>query len=269
MTAGEIAPREGTVLPVPAALRRLMADMRKPYLVYEDMKGGEHDLPENIRNLTMAASTMAVALIAEEQVVGALSIGHKRRMRYGPEDIRLLERISYQAAIAVANARLHEQLHRLSMTDPLTEMPNRRHLYIVMERELAAARRGRDLSVLLFDLDNFKRYNDRHGHQAGDDILRRFAKVLLDHSRAMNLMARYGGDEFITVLADVDLDGAATLAERIMTAVETDPLLAAAGIHTTVGMARYEPEMTSYDDLIRAADRDLYLRKKGRTERRA
>jgi diguanylate cyclase (GGDEF)-like protein len=266
MTAGEIAPQRGIVLPIPAALRRRMVDLRKPYILYEDVKSGEHDLPVSFRTLTKAASTMAVALIVEDTVVGALSVGHKHPTRYGPEEIRRLERISFQAAIAVGNARLHEQIHRLSLTDPLTEMPNRRHLYVFLETEIAAAKRGRDLCLLIFDLDHFKQYNDQHGHQAGDTVLHVFGRLLQRHMRAMNLTARYGGDEFVTVLADVTLEGAVTLAKRILLAMEEEPLLANAGIHATVGIAKYDPEMASYEDLIRAADRDLYSRKKARTE---
>lgn len=261
MTAGDIAPPLGTTLPVPPALRRRMADMREPYFVYENVKDEPNDLPPQMRNLTRARSTMAVALIAEEQVLGALSVGHKEPVVYSPADVRMLDRLSFPAAIAVANARLHEQLRALSLTDPLTVIPNRRHLDMFLEKEFAAARRGRRLSVLLFDLDHFKSYNDRAGHQAGDSVLRAFADVLLSQTRAMNLAARYGGDEFITILADSDRRGAEAHAERILKAVRKDPLLSAAGVQASVGIASYDPEMTSFDDLIRAADRDLYSRK--------
>jgi diguanylate cyclase (GGDEF)-like protein len=172
-----------------------------------------------------------------------------------------VERLSYQAAIAVANARLHEQIIGLSLTDPLTGLPNRRHLEMFLEKEFAAARRGRRLAVILFDLDNFKGYNDTAGHQAGDEALRAFGDVLLAQTRAMNLAARYGGDEFITVLADVDRAGALTHAERIAEAVGQHALLNGANIRTSAGVAIYDPRMESPAELIRAADADLYARK--------
>lgn len=264
MTAGEIAPPVGTVLTVPAAMRRRMADVRQPYFVYNDLKNGDHELPLSMRNLTAARSTMAVVLIAEGQVLGALSVGHLHSVQYTDADVHVLQRLSFPAAIAVTNARLHEQIRALSLTDPLTELPNRRHLDMFLEKEFAAAQRGRRLSVLLFDLDHFKQYNDRSGHQAGDNVLRAFAHVLHSQTRAMNLAARYGGDEFITIMADTDQRGAQAHAERIIRAIAKDPLLSATGISASVGIASFRPDMASFDDLISAADRDLYSRKLSR-----
>jgi diguanylate cyclase (GGDEF)-like protein len=260
MTAGSIAPEQGMIMPVPPMLRHQMTDLRRAF-VFEDLKHGLHELPEHLRHLTAARSTMAVALIAGEKVLGALSLGHRERRHYTAEDIRLVERLSYQAAIAVANARLHEQIIGLSLTDPLTGLPNRRHLEIFLEKEFAAARRGRRLAAILFDLDHFKMYNDTAGHQAGDEALRAFAEILHQQTRAMNLAARYGGDEFITVLAEVDRAGALKHAERIAEAVEAHPLLSTAGIRASAGVATYDPRMNASADLVRAADADLYARK--------
>lgn len=260
MTAGEIAPARGMIMPVPAMLRYQMSELRRAY-VFEDRKDGLNDLPAHLRHLTAARSTMAVALVSGDNVLGALTLSHKERRSYAPEDIRLVERLSYQAAIAVANARLHEQIIGLSLTDPLTKLPNRRHLEMFLEKEFAAARRGRRLACILFDLDNFKSYNDTAGHQAGDEALHAFGEVLAAQTRAMNLAARYGGDEFITVLADVDRGGALTHAERIAEAVASHPLLTSAGICTSAGVAVYDVRMDTPADLIRAADADLYARK--------
>jgi diguanylate cyclase (GGDEF)-like protein len=117
------------------------------------------------------------------------------------------------------------------------------------------------LSAILFDLDNFKSYNDSAGHQAGDEALHAFAEVLRGETRAMNLAARYGGDEFITVLAEVDRAGALIHAQRIADAVERHPLLSAANIRASAGVGTHNPGMARPADLIRAADADLYARK--------
>ncbi|HEY0672327.1 MAG TPA: sensor domain-containing diguanylate cyclase [Longimicrobiales bacterium] len=260
MTAGELAPERGLVVPVPPMLRRPLAAERRVF-VYEDVKTGLHETPAHLRHLSAARSTMAVPLIAGENVLGALSLGHKERRRYSADDIRLVERLSYQAAIAVANARLHEQIIGLSLTDPLSGLPNRRHLEICLEKEFEAARRGRTLSVILFDLDNFKSYNDSAGHQAGDEALHAFADVLRSETRAMNLAARYGGDEFLTVLAEIDRAGALIHAQRVADAVERHPLLSAANIRASAGVGTYNPGMARPADLICAADADLYARK--------
>jgi diguanylate cyclase (GGDEF)-like protein len=259
MTAGDIAPRQGLVVPVPRMMRFHIPE-RRP-MMYEDAKHSLGALPEHLRHLTAARSTMAVALIANDKVLGALTLGHKEKRPYTADDIRLIERLSFQASIAVANARLHEQIIGLSLTDPLTGLPNRRHLEIFLEREFAAAERGRPLAAILFDLDNFKYYNDRAGHQAGDEVLHAFAEVLLTQTRAMNLTARYGGDEFIALLAEVDRNGALRHAERVAEGVDAHPLLSSAGIRASAGVATYDPRMKRPGDLIRAADSDLYARK--------
>ncbi len=115
----------------------------------------------------------------------------------------MLLRLANQTSVALANARLHESIRALSLTDPLTDLPNRRHLDMHLRREVAAARRGRHVCVVLFDLNDFKLHNDRLGHVVGDQILRHFGRILVRETRAMNLAARYGGDEFITVLTDI------------------------------------------------------------------
>ena len=263
MTAGDIAPPRGLVFPIPATLRQ-RARTRAP-IIFNDLEAASASLPDYMRGITRAASTMAVILVAENEVLGALSIGHKQQRRYTDEEVQLLERLSFQASIAVANARLHEQILALSLTDPLTGLPNRRHMEMFLEKEFAAAKRGRRLTLMLFDLDNFKEYNDRHGHQAGDEALRAFANVLHQQTRAMNLAARYGGDEFISILADTDRRGGITHATRIARAIAVDKLLANAGLRASAGIATYGVRMLEPADLIRAADRDLYARKSGKS----
>jgi PleD family two-component response regulator len=95
-----------------------------------------------------------------DQVIGALSAGVVRDHAFDDDDAHLIERLAGHASVALKNARLHASLQALSLTDPLTGLPNRRHLEIHLGQELAAAQRGRKLSVVLFDLDNFKTYND-------------------------------------------------------------------------------------------------------------
>ena len=262
MTAGELAPPRGLVVPIPQHLRDLA--FTRHTFVLDNISDYGAALPDYLRGLTPTASTMAVALVAENQLLGALAIGHREHGNYTEDELHILERLSYPAAIAVANARLHEQIFALSLTDALTGLPNRRHVEMFLEKEFAAAQRGRQLTVMLFDLDNFKDYNDQAGHEAGDEALRAFALVLMQQTRAMNLAGRFGGDEFVSVLADTDRRGGFTHATRIARAIAQDPLLTAAGIRASTGIASYSPRMHTPADLIRAADRDLYARKAGR-----
>jgi diguanylate cyclase (GGDEF)-like protein len=260
MTAGEFAPERGLIMPIPPMLQHDLADLRRAF-VSEDLQRGAHELPGHMRNAVSARSTVAVPLVAGDNVLGALSLGNREQRHYSEDDVRLVERLSFQAAIAVSNARMHEKIIAMSMTDPLTRLPNRRRLELHLEKEFAAARRGRRLSVILFDLDNFKQYNDTAGHQAGDEALHEFGEILIAQTRAMNLAARYGGDEFITIIADADRAGALLHAERVAEAVSENGLLVAANIRASAGVGTFDPAMRGPADLIRAADSDLYARK--------
>lgn len=257
MTAGEVAFPPGTTLTVPPGLHRHLVQERRSLIIQEPQ---EHPLltPE-LRAALRIESAILVPLVVDDRVLGALSMGHHSSRSYRAEDLRLLERLSLQAAIAVANARLHEQIRQLSLTDPLTGLPNRRHLERTMEREFAAARRGRPLTVVLFDLDRFKEYNDTSGHQAGDEALRSFGRILGAACRAVDLAARYGGDEFISILAGADSQGGLQHAVRVAETAASHPMLRTIGV--SAGVASYVPIMTGPEDLIRAADCDLYLRK--------
>lgn len=257
MASGSSAVEVGAVVGIPPTLYRRIVEQRES-VVFDDVRSHPM-LSTEIRGLLRARSAIAAPLVAEDRVIGALSAGHIDPRHYRTEDIRLLERLAYQAAIAVENARLHEQIRALSLTDPLTGLPNRRHLEIVLEKEFAAARRGRPLTVVLFDLDHFKHYNDAVGHPAGDEALRNFARILGHETRAMNLAARYGGDEFICVLADADHAGGLTHTARVTRAVARHPVLSDIGV--SAGIASFHPDMIGPDQLIHAADRDLYRRK--------
>ena len=262
MTAGKIAVPRDTVLEVPPMLQERM-QAGEPLIL---QKGDEAaHVPPLLSEILDAESAVAVPLIAEREIIGALSVSHATGRVYTPAEVRLLERFAFNAAVAVANARLHEQLRTLSLTDPLTALPNRRHLEIFLRKEFAAAERGRDLTVVLFDLDDFKSYNDTQGHQAGDAVLARFGEILHSETRAMNLVARYGGDEFISILSDTDGEGGTLHVERVMREVEGDPRMCGVGV--TAGMATYRDGMVSPEELIRAADEDLYGGKARRDRR--
>lgn len=164
--------------------------------------------------------------------------------------------------IGAVTDRLHarrEEAARLALIDDLTRLPNRRAARFVLEKEFAAARRGRPLSVVMFDLDEFKQFNDAYGHVTGDEALRLFGTVLGSNTRRMNLSARYGGEEFVSLISTEPLDGVVTFAERVLHGLEDahrqHPLTVSAGV------AMYAHDMESEDDLLRAADDALYRAK--------
>jgi len=163
---------------------------------------------------------------------------------------------------------LAERLHRdrveveeLALTDLLTHLPNRRHAMVFLENEFAAAKRGRDLSLVLFDLDSFKIYNDRYGHQAGDEALTIFAEILSRTTRKMNLSARFGGEEFLSILAGSSSGGAVVFAERVRAALKATKLTRGA-LTVSAGVATYHHSIGSPDEFLAAADHALYEAKR-------
>lgn len=172
--------------------------------------------------------------------------------------------LTFTIAIGWLSELLHqarEQAEQLALTDELTDIPNRRYARLYLEKEFQAARRGRQLTVVVFDLDHFKGYNDAHGHAAGDAALRTFAGALAATTRSMNLSARWGGEEFLSVLSSADVAGTLIFVDRVRQAFAA----AQAGPAMTVsaGVAQYAAGMDSMDALVDQADQALYAAKRG------
>ncbi len=167
-------------------------------------------------------------------------------------------------AIAETLHRRTNDALRLAYADALTSLPNRRILDMFLWKEFAAAQRGNRLSVVLFDIDGFKNFNDERGHSAGDEVLQLVARILGHNTRAEDLSGRLAGDEFLSLLPGEDLRGARTFAERVRRAVETGrPSRREWHGDTTVsaGVAVFDPGMTTPKELLDAADRALYAAK--------
>lgn len=164
-------------------------------------------------------------------------------------------------------AQYHEEIYRLTISDGLTEIPNKRYLLEFLERELSRTlRHHRPLSLVLFDVDHFKRINDELGHLCGDFTLRELAACLKGSIRRDELFARYGGEEFAVVLPEATLEAALTVAERLRETVEkhsfryeekTYQITISLGVATTLG-----DESVTPSDLIRRADERLYEAKR-------
>lgn len=181
----------------------------------------------------------------------------------------LLAVVAAYVALVLGIGWTAEALHRqravvedMAFTDLLTRLPNRRQVRLFLKNEFAAAERGRSLSVVVFDLDHFKDYNDQHGHPSGDEALKVFADILAGTTRRADLSARFGGEEFLSVLTGSDADGAVIFADRIRTTLGARRLDKG---HLTVsaGAATYHSGMRSPDELLAAADHALYQAKRG------
>ena len=161
------------------------------------------------------------------------------------------------------------ELERLSVTDELTGLANRRRLTTELEREIKRSdRHARAFAVLMLDVDRFKHFNDTYGHPAGDAVLKRLAHILRDSAREVDTVARYGGEEFLVILPETAAAGAALVAERIRTSTERDrftPDGGSAGISVTVsiGYAVFPEHARTPETMIEAADQALYRSKEG------
>jgi diguanylate cyclase (GGDEF)-like protein len=167
--------------------------------------------------------------------------------------------IAEQALIALENARLHGLVQRQAVTDELTGLANRRRFLAQLETEVTRSRRsGSPLGIIVADLDDFKRINDTHGHEAGDEALRRFGEILTTLARDVDLPVRLGGEEFAVLLPDTDLAGATQLAERLRSALES-ATIGPAGTRLTAsfGVSSF-PAAAGAEDLLTDADRRLY-----------
>ncbi len=166
-------------------------------------------------------------------------------------------------------AAYFETLHRLALQDPLTGIANRRLFDEELQREFARAlRHGRNLSLILFDIDNFKEINDRQGHACGDLVLQHIARTGREQMRREELFGRLGGDEFGILCPEADSGGAAVLAERLRSAISCAPVTvegeeAPPRITCSFGVAQFDPAMETAEALFEAADQALYRSKNG------
>lgn len=252
----------GTRLPVPgenphseALARRLplrLADVRESYPAFRSIAEG------------VVRSWIGVPLIAHGEVLGLLTLHKRQRGFFGETHMRLASSFADHVAVALHNAQLYERTHRLAMTDPLTGLETRRS-FMVHSDTLAeqAARYGRPLSVIMMDLDHFKRINDDHGHFVGDKVLTVVARTTRDMLRKADILCRYGGEEFVALLPETPLAEARRIAERIRLAVsQLKPDGARYPVTVSLGISTVTLESErSIDKAMNRADQALYCSK--------
>ncbi|WP_299027877.1 diguanylate cyclase [uncultured Thermanaerothrix sp.] len=205
---------------------------------------------------------LGVPLIAGEEVLGVINLFKLSPQRAFQERDRILaEIVGRQTGVAIQNVRRFEQAQRLATRDALTGLYTRRHFFEVARLEFERSRRyQRPIAVILLDIDNLKPINDTYGHPVGDTVLQKVAQVCLRLLRQMDVVGRYGGDEFIVLLPEASREQALQIAERLRGAVEAIPLSTngnIVSISISQGVAASEKEYTSLEQLVEYADRAL------------
>jgi diguanylate cyclase (GGDEF)-like protein len=218
---------------------------------------------ENYQNV------ISCPLVKDDTLIGALTLYSLKADCYTADHIRLLETISANVAEAVFNALHHSSDQDQAATDPLTELPNARHLTTCFATEVHRADRyGYPLMLMMLDLDDFKRINDSHGHDTGDRLLREVAKLLASQVRRGDILVRYTADEFVALLHRMTPDLINDLTARIQLALadwrfEADPNQTIS-VSASLGCATYGKDGRSLPELMQAAAERLQQQKERR-----
>jgi two-component system cell cycle response regulator len=253
-----------------AALERCIRS--RPDVVLLDIEMPELDGYQVLARLKAAPDLSDIPVVfltsrsGMDDVVAGLDAGAHDYLRKPFEPAELVARVAAAVQVKKLQDQLRErnaELDRMTRTDALTGVYNRRHLEEELTRQYAIARRQRHpVSVLLLDIDHFKQVNDTYGHPAGDLVLREFARRLRDDLRAGDIAGRWGGEEFLVVLPGADLSAAIEVAERIRRATARTPVITAEGeIPLTVSGGCAVGPLDTPDDQVSRADTALYQAK--------
>jgi len=207
-------------------------------------------------------SALSLPLRYRDDLLGVLSLESFREHSFSQQDVLTLQSLADQLALSLRNARAYQSALDQAITDGLTGLKTHRYFMEALDAEWRrSTRSGRPFSVIMMDLDGFKRVNDHGGHLEGDKVLAAVAALLDTRSRQSNVVARYGGDEFAVLLAETNTEQAEILAERLRGAVEADHFLRAHGVTASFGIATFPDHGATQGEILRVADSGMYLAK--------
>ncbi len=238
----------------------------------------EHKVPLLVRNVSTdfrfkisdcskdIKSLIAVPIIHHWRVKRILRVRDESVDSFREEELRLLSILGDLASMALYNAYLYGRTEELAITDGLTKLYTYRHLQELLEKEFLRAKRFRtSLSVLMIDIDYFKKYNDTHGHIAGDYALRKIADILRQNFRETDILGRYGGEEFCVIMPMTNRNSALSSAKTLREAVEKEKFIyekARTRLTVSIGVSTfYLNNMENRSELIFHADQALYKAK--------
>jgi diguanylate cyclase (GGDEF)-like protein len=265
----------GAALDADGTRNRPWAKPRSNGLTYTVAREGQRIIVEDMQNHPLfqnvpanwIGSIIGIPLKVGETVVGVMNVSRSIVGGFSASELRLLSLLSDQAAVAIANASLHQMISRQAYSDTLTGLPNRRALDERLEEEVVSARRNNySFAVIMMDLDGFKAVNDTYGHSVGDDVLRLVFNQMARGVRTTDFLARYGGDELTLILSQTDLSSARIVAEKIVEGMKKIKYKLPDGSRLNLGIsggiALFPVHARNGPDLLRAADAALYRAKK-------
>lgn len=206
-------------------------------------------------------SELAVPIFYENKPIGVINIESTKLNRFNEDDVLLIETLSNTIGVAIMNAKLYEDTKKLSLIDELTGLGNFRYLKEIVDKEVERAKRyNMPLSIIFFDLDNFKKINDTKGHQIGSLILVEVARVIRRVIRKSDYAFRYGGDEFVIILPLTDKEGAKIFADRIREEINKVDV---EGVKVTasIGISTFPEDASGWYELLEKADKYAFLSK--------
>lgn len=229
----------------------------------EDFRWIKINTPEQNR----IRSVICVPILRHNILLGILTLHHYEVNHFNEKHRELLVQIANRASIALENANMFEKQKNYAEIDNLTELFNKRIFYNIAEKEYNKSVRFKvPLSVMMIDIDFFKRINDSHGHIIGDKVLKEFSKYLQSLIRSFDILARFGGEEFIILMPNTSTDGAMILAERIKNKIERKKLLIIKkekiNLKISIGIAQRNKSSTSIQSIIKDSDDALYKAKR-------
>ncbi|HWO12232.1 MAG TPA: sensor domain-containing diguanylate cyclase, partial [Polyangiaceae bacterium] len=211
-------------------------------------------------------SILVLPLLVHRDVLGTLVLGSNEPGGFGADVRLILQVLARHISVSLANARMVKRLEELATTDGLTGLLNKRALTEMAKQKLRSAQRfNKPLSVLVCDLDHFKRVNDSHGHDVGDRVITGFAEVLLRTKRETDTVGRFGGEEFVVVCEQTDPEGAELLARRVRQELAATTFVTKDGplrVTCSVGVATYPQGGSDWDELFKSTDEALYASKR-------
>ena len=240
-----------------------MAESGKPALIADTQTD-----PNWVKDVPASGwirSYIGAPIKRKEKLLGFINLEAATPDFFKAKYLGRLQALADQAAIAIENAQLFEEMEKLAITDSLTGLYNRRYFFAFAENEIERSKRyNKHLSIIMMDIDHFKKINDGFGHQVGDQVLKEIADICLAILRKVDVMCRYGGEEFVVLLPETEVADAAHAAERMCTAISSLRLKTEKGdvsVSVSIGVAEMEKSRSSFEKLLAAADSALYSAK--------